>query len=56
MKGRPDALAELEEILAERAPLYAMADVTLDTDALGVDGAVAALAGRWGVDGPPRSG
>lgn len=46
MYGRPDALRELEAILAERAPLYAQADLVLDTDALGVEGAVAALAGQ----------
>ena len=45
MRGRPDALRELEQILAEREPLYAQADLTLDTDALGVDGVVAALGG-----------
>ena len=37
---------ELEAILAERAPLYSQADLALDTDALGVDGVVAALVGR----------
>lgn len=46
MHGRPDALRELEAILAERAPLYSQADLALDTDALGVDGVVAALVGR----------
>ncbi|MEC7946836.1 MAG: shikimate kinase [Myxococcota bacterium] len=44
MRGRPQARAELEAILDTRAPLYAQADVSLDTDALGVDGAVARLA------------
>jgi XRE family aerobic/anaerobic benzoate catabolism transcriptional regulator len=44
MRGRPQARAELEAILETRAPLYAQADVALDTDALGVDGAVERLA------------
>ena len=32
MLGRPAALQELEAILAARAPLYAEADLTLDTE------------------------
>lgn len=44
MRGRPRARAELEAILDTRAPLYALADVTLDTDALGVQGVVDRLA------------
>lgn len=44
MRGRPDALRELQEILEARRPLYAQADLTLDTDELGVDGCVARLA------------
>ena len=44
MEGRPNALAELEAILDERAGLYAEADVHLDTDVLGIDGVVEALA------------
>lgn len=32
MAGRPRALEELRAILARRAPLYALADVTVDTD------------------------
>jgi XRE family transcriptional regulator, aerobic/anaerobic benzoate catabolism transcriptional regulator len=44
MRGRPQARAELEGILDTRAPLYAQADVSLDTDALGVQGAVDRLA------------
>ena len=43
MAGRPDALRELTEILSARTPLYALADITLDTDALGVEGVVAQL-------------
>jgi XRE family aerobic/anaerobic benzoate catabolism transcriptional regulator len=48
MAGRPDALRELTEILTVRAPLYAMAAITLDTDALGIDGVVARLAALGG--------
>jgi XRE family aerobic/anaerobic benzoate catabolism transcriptional regulator len=44
MQGRPNAHAELEAILDERAGLYAEADLHLDTDGLGVDGVVDALA------------
>ncbi len=44
MRGRPDPLGELRSILAERAPLYAEADLHLDTDALGVDQVVERLA------------
>lgn len=44
MEGRPNALAELEAILDERSGLYAEADVHLDTDVLGIDGVVEALA------------
>lgn len=40
IKGRPDALNELTEILNRRAPLYAMADLSLDTEALGIEGVV----------------
>lgn len=34
MRGRADALAELRGLLAAREPLYALADITLDTDRL----------------------
>jgi XRE family aerobic/anaerobic benzoate catabolism transcriptional regulator len=44
MQGRPNAHAELEAILDERSGLYAEADVHLDTDGLGIDGVVQALA------------
>ena len=44
MRGRPNAKAELEAILAERAGLYAQADVHMDTDGMGLDGVVSALA------------
>ena len=43
MQGRPNAHAELEAILDERAGLYSEADVHLDTDGLGVHGVVEAL-------------
>ena len=43
IQGRPDALRELSDILTTRAPLYAMAHITLDTEELGVDGVVARL-------------
>ena len=46
MRGRPNALGELRDILDERAPLYGEADISLDTEALGVAGTVEAL-GRW---------
>jgi len=36
MAGSPDAMAELEALLAARRPLYAMADLTLDTSTLRV--------------------
>jgi XRE family aerobic/anaerobic benzoate catabolism transcriptional regulator len=44
MQGRPNAQQELEAILSERAGLYAQAALHLDTDVLGVDGVVEALA------------
>lgn len=44
MRGRPNAKAELEAILAERAGLYAQADVHVHTDGIDVDGVVSALA------------
>ncbi len=44
MRGRPDPLAELRTILAERAPLYGEADIALDTEALGPEGTVESLA------------
>jgi len=46
MRGRPNALGELRDILDERAPLYGEADVSLDTETLGVGGTVEALS-RW---------
>lgn len=38
--NRPDAMEELRAILAAREPLYAMADVTVDTSRLSIDEAV----------------
>ncbi len=43
MRGRPDALGELEQILREREPLYGQAELCFDTDALGVGGVVERL-------------
>jgi XRE family aerobic/anaerobic benzoate catabolism transcriptional regulator len=48
MAGRPRALDELKAILAEREPLYARCEVTLDTEALDVRSAVEELAERFG--------
>ena len=36
MRGRPRARAELERLLASRAPLYAQADVAVDTSGRGL--------------------
>ncbi len=44
MANRQDAEAELRTILRQRADRYARADVTVDTDALGVDGCVREIA------------
>ncbi len=44
MQGRPDALGELRRILEDREPLYAQADLCIDTDRLGVDRVVDRLA------------
>jgi XRE family aerobic/anaerobic benzoate catabolism transcriptional regulator len=43
MASRPDAMAELQGILAERRPLYRKADFTIDTSRLGVDAGARAL-------------
>ena len=43
MRGRADALGELRDILAAREPLYGLAEATLDTEVLGVEGTVEAL-------------
>jgi XRE family aerobic/anaerobic benzoate catabolism transcriptional regulator len=46
MQGRPDALAELQGILAARDTLYAQAEVTVDTEGREVDDVVADVAAR----------
>lgn len=40
MEGHPDPLVALRRILAVREPTYAQADAALDTEALGLEGAV----------------
>lgn len=40
MEGRGDALGELRTILGNREPLYARAEMHIDTDVSGIDGAV----------------
>jgi len=52
MAHNPNAMAELRALLAARAPLYAQADVVIDTAKLGIEGSVAALARAVG--GPQR--
>jgi XRE family aerobic/anaerobic benzoate catabolism transcriptional regulator len=44
MRKNPHAFAELRALLAAREPLYATAHHVVDTSALGVEGAVAAIA------------
>lgn len=44
MRGRAQAMAELHGILAQRDPLYAMADALVDTSGSGVQTSLAALA------------
>lgn len=46
MAGRDDALSELETILADREPFYAMAHERIDTDTLGLKGTVDAVVGQ----------
>ena len=46
LRGRPDALGELTEILAERDSLYGEADMCIDTHEHGVDGTVDRIV-RW---------
>ncbi len=41
MANRPAAMAELKALLTARSPLYARARLTVDTSALGIEGAVA---------------
>jgi len=44
MAGNPDAMAELRALLAARRPLYALADLTVDTSAVAIPKAIAAIA------------
>ncbi len=46
MRGREDALAELKGILASREPLYAQAELHVDTEALDPDAAAERIT-RW---------
>lgn len=46
MEGRPRAMVQLENLLAERGPRYALADLTLDTEGRLPD-AVAAELAEW---------
>ncbi len=43
MRGQPEAMARLRAILAERAPLYGLADHVIDTSALGIEPSLARL-------------
>ena len=52
MRGRPNARQELESILAERGPLYGLADLVLDTDSHGVRSVVERLASWYGPMAP----
>jgi XRE family aerobic/anaerobic benzoate catabolism transcriptional regulator len=49
MRGRQNALAELEAILSTRTPLYAHAEVHVDTDPASVDGIVRTILDRLGI-------
>lgn len=42
LSGHPAAMHELERLLREREPLYALADVVIDTSRMGLDGSVKA--------------
>jgi XRE family aerobic/anaerobic benzoate catabolism transcriptional regulator len=44
MAGSPDAMAELEALLAARRPLYAMADLTIDTSTVPITEVVRRIA------------
>jgi XRE family aerobic/anaerobic benzoate catabolism transcriptional regulator len=46
MDSRPRAMAELRRLLAAREPLYARADLSVDTSRQGVSGSVRAIAAR----------
>ncbi len=48
MANRANAKAELAQLLEQRKPRYAKSDVSIDTDVVGVDGAVRAITARVG--------
>ena len=52
MRGRPNARQELESILAERGPLYGLAELSLDTDSVGVKALVERLSVWYGTVSP----
>lgn len=43
MRNRPGAMAELRALLAKRTPLYAQAQLVVETSTLGLDGAIDAV-------------
>jgi len=43
MKNRPGAMAELRALLASRNPLYAQAQIVIETSQLGLDGSIEAV-------------
>lgn len=53
MHNRDNAKSELKTLLRQRTERYARAAVAIDTDALGVDGAVRALVSRVVPESPP---
>lgn len=52
MRGRADALAELKAILEARNPLYARAEVTVDTEGRSVEEVVGMVGGTVEVESP----
>lgn len=48
MQNRSDAMAELRSLLRTRSALYAQADHVVDTNLLGIDGSVSAIAAAVG--------
>jgi hypothetical protein len=46
MANRANAKLELAQLLEQRKSRYARADVSIDTDALGIDGVVRAIRER----------
>jgi XRE family aerobic/anaerobic benzoate catabolism transcriptional regulator len=55
MAGRPHALAELQQLLAARAPLYGQAELGIDTEERSVEDIAAQIA-AWLGGGEPRPG